>query len=72
MLAARMRVVFAALEVDLVLKGPDEFFNKLWRHQALAQSVDDQSLKSSPADALTIGTVTAATGCGACEIVAPD
>ena len=34
-------VVFAALEVDLLLKGSDELFDEFGRHQSLAQSVED-------------------------------
>jgi hypothetical protein len=31
-------------------------FNEFWRHQALAQAVDDQPFQSSATDALSIGT----------------
>jgi len=65
-------VVFTALEIDLVLKGSDEFFNEFWRHQALAQTVDDQSLESGAANSLAIGVGTAAASGGAGEIIAPD
>jgi hypothetical protein len=37
-------VVFAALEVDLLLKGSDELFDELGRHQPLAQSIEDERL----------------------------
>ena len=65
-------VVFTALEIDLVLKGSDEFYNEFWRHQALAQTVDDQSLESGAANSLAIGVGTAAASGGAGEIIAPD
>ena len=37
-------VVFTALEIDLFLNGSHKLLNELWRHQALPQAIDDQSL----------------------------
>ena len=65
-------VVFAALEIDLLVKSSDELFNEFWRHQALAQTVDDQPFKSSPTDALAIGTGAAAPSGRAGEVISPD
>jgi hypothetical protein len=65
-------IAFTALKIDLVLKGSDKFFNEFWRHQALPQTVDDQSLESSAADTLAIGTGTASASRRAGEIIASD
>jgi hypothetical protein len=65
-------VVAATLEVDLLVEGSHKLLNEFWRHQALAQTIDDQSLQRAPTDALTVRTVATAASSGTGEVIPPD